>query len=169
MKGTSMRHLINSLLLSTYFVTVAHCQGFPDANDVVTIIYDPSDGSLVVNNPAGDDAAADAITTFELTSSVPFFTGPRPPELNGLFDVWSPTKAFRLDPDGFFDMEWPAGTVATGVNNAGDILTLSGSFLSGGPLEPVRLCVGVCIPEPGNLVPMSLGAFALVAPLRRRK
>ncbi len=133
-------------------------------DDVVTLVYNVFDGSFVVDNPAGDDAAADAISTFELTSSVDFFTGPAPFE-KGLFDVWNPDKAFILQPDGFSDASWPAGSVATGISNAHEILTLSGSFLAGGPLEPVDLAV--VAPEPNGLVLLGISVLGL-AGFRRR-
>ena len=59
------------------------------SDDVITLIYNPIDGSLALDNPAGDSTAADAITTFELVSSVDFFTGPAPAGFDGLFDVWT--------------------------------------------------------------------------------
>ena len=133
-------------------------------DDVVTMIYDISDGSFFIDNPAGDDAAADAITTFELTSSIDFFTGPAPAGFDGLFDVWSAQKAFTLKPDGFFDMSWPPGSVKTDVAEVCDVLTLSGSFLSGGGLEPVDLFI---VPEPSGLVLFGLAVLGL-AGIRRR-
>ena len=139
------------------------------SDDIVTIVYEPLFGSFSVDNPAGSDTAADAITTFELTASQPFFIGPKPPELfDGVFDVWSPTKAFRLDPDGFFDMEWPAGSLATGlsIHDASSVLTLSGSFLSGGALEPVDFALGS--PEPSGVVLFGLGLGFLTNAYRRR-
>lgn len=166
-----MRFFVASVLLSTSIVSAVSAAiptapaGF-DSDDVVTLLYDPALGYFSVDNPAGNDAAVGAITTFELVSSEPFFTGPRPPEFNGLFDVWSPTKAFRLDTSGFFDMQWPAGTVESGADPH-NILTLSGSFLSGGPLEPVDLCV-CTLPEPSSIVLFGLGAFCLTATCRRR-
>lgn len=134
------------------------------SDDIVTVLYDPSDGSFALDNPAGDDAAADAITTFEMTTTVDFFTGPAPAGFDGLFDVWSARKAFTLKPAGFFDMDWPAGSVATGVSNFGQIATINGSFLRGGPLEPVDLC---CIPEPSGLAFAT--CLALLVPLLRRQ
>ena len=134
------------------------------SDDIVTVLYDPSDGSFALDNPAGDDAAADAITTFEMTTSIDFFTGPAPAGFDGLFDVWSPRKAFTLKPAGFFDMDWPAGSVATGVSNFGQIATINGSFLRGGPLEPVDLC---CIPEPSGLALSS--CLLLLVPLLRQQ
>ncbi len=135
-------------------------------DDVITLMYGPSIGIFELDNPAGDDAAA-AITTFDLTSSEDFFTGPAPFGFDGPDDVWSPTRALRVDPDGFFDMEWPAGSVEVGVGNVNDILTLNGSFLSGGSLEPFDLCI--CFPEPTSLTLLYLGAFALFTTGRRSR
>lgn len=167
-----MRHAFNSILVATCIVSVGQ-SAIPyapanwESDDIVTLIYDPVHGSFVVDNPAGDDAAADAITTFELTSSVDFFTGPAPHGFDGLFDVWSPTKAFRLFPAGFYDMSWPAGSVATGLgySDLRENLTLNGSFLSGGPLSPVDLC---CIPEPNSNALLLLGTLCLTGACRRR-
>lgn len=135
------------------------------SDNVATIIYDPAVGSLSVDNPAGDDAAADAFTTFELVSSEPFFTGPKPQRLfDGLFDVWSPFKAFRIEPRGFFDLHFPEGSVETGVINANEILTLGGSFLGGGPAQPVDF---LPIPEPNGSA-LIVGFLVLAKCCRRR-
>ena len=164
-----MRKIFALAMVSVFVATAANA-AIPTApanwatDDIITLVYDPAAGSLSVDNPAGNDAAADAITTFELVASEDFFTGAAPPEINGLFDVWSPQKAFRLFPDGFYDMAWADGSVASG-KDANAILTLSGSFLSGGALEPADLHV---VPEPSSLALLGLGALGL-AGLRRRK
>jgi hypothetical protein len=133
-------------------------------DDIITLIYDPGTGSLVIDNPAGEVGAADAITTFELVASEDFFTGPRPAELSGLFDVWNPRKAFRLFPAGFFDAAWPEGSLATGVTNPCEILTLNGSFLSGGALVADMWC----LPEPSSLVLLIIGGLGVATRRRLR-
>ncbi len=161
MKKSQMRLAISIGALITCFTSAAHAQRLP-TDDVVTLIYDSVDGSIFVDNPIGP------ITTFELTSSEPFFTGPRPPEFSGLFDVWSPTKAFLLNPSGFDEMQWPPGSVETGVPNVREILSLSGSFLVGGALAPVEVCGGLCIPEPSSFALFGIGTVCLAMARRRR-
>lgn len=125
----------------------------------LTIVYDPSAGSWWTDYPAD----ATPITTFELEASEEFFMGPDPDWKVGLFDLYTPTKAFKLDPAGFNHLG-PAGA-KPGMTEAelSQMLTVTGSFLGGGVLAPVDIAV---VPEPSSCVILLLGAFFAI---RRRR
>jgi hypothetical protein len=130
-------------------------------DDNVTLVYDPA-GTFRVSHPT-DETGAAAITTLEIISSGDFFTGPKPAGLGGTFDVWTPKKAFKLEPAGFTSLD--LGTVAAGLSGqqVSDMLTVSGSWAGGGALTGINLYV---VPEPASIVLLGLGSLFL---LRRRK
>ena len=114
--------------------------------DTVYLNYDSADGSFGIDVPDGQLIAA-----LEISSSVEFFVGPKPSEFNGFKDVWVPTKAFRLEPAGMGDHQWPAGTVATGTDNWAEFLTVNAGLLNGGIAEFAACSFGRP-PEPSGTV-----------------
>lgn len=80
----------------------------------------------------GDTAA----TTVELKSEGGQITGDRPAHFNGLFDVYTPNKAFKLDPAGFGSTP---GFAFIAAGATGTDITVDGSLVGGGPLGTVAL------------------------------
>lgn len=132
-----------------------------DSDGTPTIVYDSINGTWDVDF---DDVKA---TTLELTTTGgDFFTGGKPADFVGLFDVYNATKAFKLDPAGFSDVV--GGTAVAGITpgDASNLLVANGSRLGGGNIAPIDLHV-IAIPEPSSIVLAFLGGLALLA--RRRK
>ena len=133
-------------------------------DDIVTLVYDPANGNLSIDNPYVAAAEAKPVTTLEIVSASGVFTGTRPPQLNGLFDVFNAGKMFKLDPAGFEDLDFGPAMTAGLDSMLGDDLTVSGSFLGGGALEIDMMIV----PEPSSMVMLALGVLGLVSIRRKR-
>ena len=121
----------------------------------LTIVYDPAAGKWWTDYPSD----ATPITTFELEASEDFFVGPDPDWKVGLFDLYTPTKAFKLDPAGFQTLGPANAKTGMSESELSQMLTVTGSFLGGGVLQPVDIAV---IPEPSAFVLMILGAIIAV-------
>lgn len=93
--------------------------------------YNSGTGALDLTK-IGDNNA----TTVEIKSESGMLTGDRPAHFSGLFDVYTPNKAFKLDPAGF-------GSIAAFANLASGLsshdLTVDGSLDGGGPLGEVAI------------------------------
>ncbi|MEZ6120606.1 MAG: hypothetical protein R3C28_29070 [Pirellulaceae bacterium] len=94
-------------------ITAAYFNGNPDwvvtgcnSEDAVFVSYDPDTGRM------GIQALGVDLTTLEMVSQSSIFTGDRPTQLTGLFDVFTENKFFKLDPAGFdqLDLGAIAGT-----------------------------------------------------------
>jgi hypothetical protein len=129
-------------------------------DDFITLVYSP-EGTLNISHPS-DETGAAAMTTLEIKSTGDFFIGPKPAALSGTFDVWTPVKAFKLEPAGFTSLD--LGQVQAGLTaqQLVDMLTVDGSFVGGGPLTGVNLFV---VPEPTSLVLLGICSLFL---FRRR-
>ncbi len=134
----------------------------PGADDgLITLVYDPRDGSLSL------DAAGKELTALEILSASGNFRGAKPSQVNGLFDVFTPSKLFILKPGAarFGDQDFGA-TLAPGLTPlevAAD-LTVSGALFPAGGLGTVDLFK---MPEPSSVGLMSLSLLGLVRYRRR--
>ncbi|MCA9199375.1 MAG: PEP-CTERM sorting domain-containing protein [Planctomycetales bacterium] len=157
-----------SLTLAACFSCIANAQISTDGkldDDIVTLVYNPADGNLSIANPYEAAGEAKPVTTLEAVSAGGYFTGTRPPQLTGLFDVFSATKLFKLDPAGFDDLDFgPAMAPGIGKDVLAQDLKVSGSFLGGGSLEVDLMYV----PEPSSMVMIGLGLIGLASIRRKR-
>ncbi len=113
------------------------------------------------------EALSGPVTTFEMKSASALFTGVENDALNGLFDVNSAEKVFKLEPAGFNELDlpglFPAGTPCTVV--FADI-SIDGSFAAGGVLGPVNF--SFC-PEPSGRTLLAFAAVGMAAGLRTKR
>ena len=101
--------------------------------------YDPAFGSLAVDTVS----TSNAITTFELKSPDQFLIGVDPPTLDGLFDVYVPNRIFKLEPGGFFDIDFgPILSAGLAPQELAANLCVDGSVIQGGALTRVELRSG---------------------------
>lgn len=130
---------------------------------LITMVYDPANGKLSM------DAAGKEITALEILSAGGYFTGTKPEQVNGLFDVFTPTKMFILKPGAARFSDQDFGTVmAPGLSAlqvAAD-LTVTGALFPSGGLGTVDL---VKIPEPTTSAIWGLGLVRLHRNLRHRR
>ena len=151
---------MNTRVLSIVFValTAVVCLG---QDDSIGLIYDANTGDLEFLSTVGQ------VTTFELKSASEILVADSNPDVfNGLFDVNTSAKAFKLDPDGFSGLHLP-GLLSPGLSCAELLadLTLDGSFAAGGPIGNLEAAL-LCVPEPPS---SSLCVFAAVALLACRR
>ncbi|MCA9200727.1 MAG: hypothetical protein KDA87_24480, partial [Planctomycetales bacterium] len=97
--------------------------------------YDPASGQFQLDV---DDSRQ--LTTLEIESGQSLFAGARPAFLDGLFDVFQADRIFKLNPDGFGDLDFGAvlPTELTYAQVAED-LCVRGSMLGGGAVSSVLL------------------------------
>ena len=101
--------------------------------------YDAALGTLAVDTVS----PTNGITTFELNSLNQFLVGVDPPILKGNFDIYVPDKIFRLDPRGFFDIDFgPILTPDLAPQQLASNLCINGSVIEGGALDAVELRSG---------------------------
>ena len=103
------------------------------ANELV-LNYEPNPGNLSI------DALGEPLTTVQIQTASPIFTGTRPANLNNFFDVFDPFKIFKLDPVGFDTLDF--GSViepATTAQRLADQFCVSGSLQAGGPITAASL------------------------------
>ncbi|MCA9211665.1 MAG: hypothetical protein KDB27_01250 [Planctomycetales bacterium] len=127
----------------------------------VNVVYSPESGDLLIDSTAGP------ITTLELKSDSGYFTAGPHAALNGLFDVNTQTKIFKLDPAGFSTLSLE-GALQTGLSftELGADLSIDGSYESGGGLASDGRAT-VLVPEPAS-VGFSLAAISCLLFLRRK-
>ena len=141
-------------------------------DSVYSLIYDPGTGHFSTDHPNVPDqghgiAASD---TLEIVASEPTFAAEMTPEgkalLDGLFDVWTPTKLFRLNVDGFGDIDF--GLAVDPPIPAEELarrLSIDGSWIGGGGIDDADLVV---VPEPNFAVLLGFGILGLIARRKRR-
>lgn len=130
------------------------------------------DGTILEYNPDNGDFRAYLLpestrkmTTLEIVSESGVFDGPGGPCIgfDGLFDLYTPGKLFKLDPAGFSE-HFCAGAVQTGLSLEflAEDLTVDGSFSGGGSLSDAVFLV----PEPSAA---TLFVFGLLLLKRRTR
>ena len=133
------------------------------AGDAQTsIIYNPSDGSVGVDAPAGVE-----LTSVNIDSAGTIFTGSPAANLGGSFDNDTDNNIFKATFGSSFG-SLSFGTVAqAGLSEdfVANDLTVVGSLAGGGDLGAVDL---IYVPEPSAVVLLALGAVGLLLTGRRR-
>ncbi len=133
-----------------------------DANDEQTsIVYNPTTGEVAVNAPASTD-----LTSINIDSAAGIFTGEPAQNLGGSFDNDADDNIIKATFGSSFGSLSFGNVAQTGLSEefvAGD-LTVVGSLAGGGDLGTVDL---IYVPEPGSIVLLCLGIFALLGCRRR--
>lgn len=124
--------------------------------------YDPATGRLLLETNGLN------VTAIELLSTDEIFTGQRPAVLFGAFDVFTPTKLFKLQAGGGFqDLDF-GFAMAPGLSNAQiQGLRISGAIYPQGGLGEVTVRYGA-LPEPNSAMLLALGGCGLIRVARRR-
>ena len=136
-------------------------------DDIVSLIYDPTDGRLVF------EGAGRLVSVLEIVSSASLFTGPDSgcqnlPSPSRLLceDLWHPRKQFFLVTGGLSGLDY--GRVLP-TNLSADTLasdlTVNGAFLPSGAVNPVDLIV---VPEPSTSCLAGAIVVGATVVLRRR-
>ncbi|MCA9214250.1 MAG: hypothetical protein KDB27_14360 [Planctomycetales bacterium] len=128
-------------IVSDFVVSGMRFTGAPLQN--IRIAVEPSSTNLIYNRATGEVflEANPLLTTLEIVSSSGIFTG-RCGLINGLFDVCTPGKYFKLDPSGFGNVS--LGTILPpGLDQEflDQNLSFSGSTVDGGPLMISRVVI----------------------------
>lgn len=104
--------------------------------------YDPATGNLSLDNQGAP------LTALEILSTSGVFTGARPAVVNGLFDVFQPTKMFWLFPTGFDDTDFgPAMTPGLSQDFLESDLRFSGALRPQGRLGQINIIVNGYTPS----------------------
>jgi hypothetical protein len=137
-------------------------------DDIVTLVYHPSNGDFWVNHPIDEPGAnatsAGKMTDLDINSTVDFFTGPKPTYFSGLFDLYTSKKAFRMSSgDGFTSRMWGPGSVPSGLSatKVSGALAATASYSGGDPLINVDLYV---VPESAGTVIIDNGTYVNTLP-----
>jgi hypothetical protein len=141
-----------SVALVVLFGSIANAAipgGGSTSDGVISLVYNPADGNLKF------DAAGKKATSLEIQSPAGYFTGTKPPQANGLFDVYNKNKMFVLKP----------GDAAIGDTDFGPALIANGSLLPSGGLGTVDL---VYVPEPSSVALLGLGMLGLLRARRNK-
>lgn len=125
--------------------------------------YDPATGRLLLETNGLN------VTAIELLSTDEIFTGQRPAVLFGAFDVFTPTKLFKLQAGGGFqDLDF-GFAMAPGLSSAQiQGLRVSGAIFPQGGLGEVTVRYGA-LPEPSSAMLLALGGCGLIRVARRRR
>lgn len=117
--------------------------------------YNPIDGRLIMT------VSGSPLTALELKSPLNLFTGTRPSEVNGLFDVFTPAKFFILKPNGISSTDF--GPILPRGLAPDDLLSIaaSGAVKPFGSLGNVSFGY-LTIPEPSmsSVMGMMLGIIS---------
>ncbi|MEZ6119359.1 MAG: PEP-CTERM sorting domain-containing protein [Pirellulaceae bacterium] len=171
------KRLLASLAAVLMMVSVSMGQKAPSkadatAADVLSLVYSPDTGNLSVDLGSAGAGALANLTTLEIRSAGGNFTGTKPPQLTGLFDVYNANKLFKLDPAGFGSIDLgPALAPGLGGDALLADLLVDGSFVGGGGVGAVPVALvhpDFMVPEPSSMVMVALGLLS-VAGLRRRR
>jgi len=154
-----------SVALVVLFGSIANAAipgGGSTSDGVISLVYNPADGALKF------DAAGKKATALEIQSAAGYFTGTKPPQANGLFDVFNKNKFFVLKPGDAAIGDSDFGpAMAKGLTSAqltAD-LTVSGALLPSGGLGTVDL---VYVPEPSSVALLGLGMLGLIRARRNK-
>ncbi|MCA9200768.1 MAG: hypothetical protein KDA87_24685, partial [Planctomycetales bacterium] len=135
------------------------------AADVLSLVYSPDTGNLSIDLGSGGAGALANLTTLEIRSAGGNFTGTRPGNLGGLFDVFNANKLFKLDPAGYGNLDFGP---AMAKNLSGDALVadllVDGSFVGGGGVGSVPVALvhpDFMVPEPSSMVMVALGLLSV--------
>ncbi|MCA9218041.1 MAG: hypothetical protein KDB27_33450 [Planctomycetales bacterium] len=146
----SRTRIVAVTMLLASFWPIKHCH----SQDHYSLAYDPTSGDISVTIPD----TLPQMTTLELVSKSSVFTGTRPDSLTSLFDVFVPTKLFKLDATGFGPIDFgPAMAPGLEFDFLANDLCANGSRSGGGTLGDVYLAgldgeirITGCAPPPPN-------------------
>ena len=186
------RNLISTLIIAGVLCNFSSAAKIPDAvvnvpqEDSLNLLYSPETGNLSLSNlvmieDPGDDSSIIVrdLTSLQITSTHGMFVDGESPEFAtisdevrpesfvGLFDIYEPTKVFKLVPNGF------GGDISTianvGMNMDPETLRtdieVDGSFLGGGAIDEVG--VFLVVPEPNSISLALFAALFCVTRIRR--
>ncbi len=131
-------------------------------DDIISMVYDPADGSLSL------DAAGKQLTALEIVSSGGQFQGTKPPQVVGLFDLFTNKKLFVLRPTNPFEDEAFGAILPKGLTReqvTAD-LVVSGALWPRGALGTVDF---IYVPEPSAMAMVACGGLGLAAAVRPQK
>jgi hypothetical protein len=156
--------IIAALGADTYLTGpyAAISKGGTENDDQTSIIYNTTNGEVMVDAPAGA-----ALTSINIESAAGIFTGNPAQNLGGSFDNDADNNIFKATfGDQFGSLSF--GNVAqVGLSEdfVANDLTVVGSLAGGGDLGNVDL---IYVPEPATFLLVTLGVLSLLAGYRRR-
>ncbi|MEZ6120115.1 MAG: PEP-CTERM sorting domain-containing protein [Pirellulaceae bacterium] len=169
--------------MATLLTVVTHCHAQLTADQISYSPTPVAKGFNIIHCGACGDldiwaANGVQVTTLEIVSTGGLFRGTKEDfssTFNGLFDVYTPEKAFKLAPAGFGLDQTTFGNLGGAGNNLTfeDLvqdLRISGSLVGGGSLAdaPGGVWIVSAVPEPGTLSMLGLAAGSLLLWFRNR-